>query len=54
MLADNNPVQIMQAAVEIEEEEALNIRDDSDGGEMNDGDDDDSYRSCNDDQQNAQ
>ncbi len=40
----------MQIAVA--EEEALNIRDDSD--EMNDGDDDDSYRSCNEEEPNAQ
>jgi|LakMenEpi03Aug12_release.lakeMendotaPanAssembly.Ray.scaffolds.fasta_scaffold795083_2 hypothetical protein len=41
----------MRVEIAAAEEEVLNIRDDSD--EMNDGDDDDSYRSCNDEQQNA-
>ena len=52
MQPDINVQQIVQAAVDIEEEEPLNIREDSD--EMNDADDDDSYKSCNEDQQNAQ
>ena len=51
MQPDHNAVQIMQAAVDVEEEEPLNIRDNS--GEINDGDDDDSYKSCNEDQPNA-
>ncbi len=47
-----NVQHIVYAAVDKEEEEPLNIREDSD--EMNDPDDDESYKSCNEDQQNAQ
>ena len=53
MQPDHNVIQIIQPPVEIEEEQPLNIRDDDDSGEMNDGDDDDSYKSCNEEQQNA-